>query len=318
MDASVTSIPTDFLTLLPGMRPPAPLYRALRAAQDGAPAQNDGQIAENSPFGARWGDLDFDPLDAQSYIEDVGIAADTRAMVLSFLYALLAGGEKAPQPAAYVAYSSGIYAALALAGYLKPRVALDALLGAQGVIHRQGPSGCLIGVVGLEEAQLAEVLRRTPQLALSHINGPRHQILGHWGVDPQKIIQQLKALGALSAQRLPSAHAYHTRALDGALPALITLFEGLEWQRGAVPIFGLEGPLTPDGVAEAPRRVAKSIVNAVHWQAGLQAAIDRHHPTALLELSPTPMLLRWERARLRSRQAVEFNGIRQYWGGLAR
>jgi len=206
------------------------------------------------------------------------------AVTLAIAAALEVHGVR---PAAVIGHSVGELAAAHLAGALSRAEALRLACVRGRVMQRSAGAGAMVAVA-LAPATAAAEVAGEPGLELAAFNGPQATVIGGDEGAIAALIVRLAASG-VRCRRLDVDHAFHTAAMDPALPLFAAAV-------GASTATDLRCALysTVTGAS-----VAGSALGVAHWQAGirrpvrldaaLQAAVGDGH-RLFLELGPHPIL----------------------------
>lgn len=153
-----------------------------------------------------------------------GSPADTdtpalRACVEAGVAAWRALAPHTPPVDAVVGHSIGLYAALVAAEAWSLDDALWAAARSAALGDALAPRGDLLGVLGPTRGEV-EATCAGRGLAVSHVHGPRHHVIGGAPAALTEVQAALRAIGALATRRFGLHHAYHTDDLSAAAEAL--------------------------------------------------------------------------------------------------
>ncbi len=201
------------------------------------------------------------------------------------------------QPAVFAGHSFGEYAATCLAGVL-PLADAAELTVARGRLVRALPEGAMLAV-GLDEPALAPYLA-TP-VALAAVNGDDRCVVS----GPVDAIADLRArltADGHTCRPLPVRRAFHSPAVEPALPGLAAVAGGLSWTAPAVPLLsGVSGSWWT-GEDGDPSYWARQMREPVRFAATLETlAAGGTDPLILVEVGPGHDLTAFARGQLRRR-----------------
>jgi [acyl-carrier-protein] S-malonyltransferase len=205
----------------------------------------------------------------------IGLAADaagddpfervdegTRWAQPAIFCAALAGWEtllEELRPAALAGHSLGEITALAAAGALSDADALR-LVAARGRLMQEADSrGGMLAVRG-PAAELAEPAARHG-LAVANDNSPEQVVLSGPEAGLEAALSELRER-KLRAKRLPVRGAFHSPAMQPAVPRFRSLLEQVELREPAVPVFSCVTAAPFDDVRE---RLLQALTSPVRW-----------------------------------------------------
>ncbi|HEX6199710.1 MAG TPA: type I polyketide synthase, partial [Thermoanaerobaculia bacterium] len=128
-------------------------------------------------------------------------------------------------PDALLGHSLGEYAAACLAGVFSLEDAL-ALVAARGALMQQMPPGAMVGVP-LPEEEVRELLAEEwgEDLGVAAVNRPRVSVVSGPSEAVDELVARLEARG-VSARRLHTSHAFHSKMMDPIVPAFVEEVKG--------------------------------------------------------------------------------------------
>jgi acyl transferase domain-containing protein/acyl carrier protein len=168
------------------------------------------------------------------------------------------------RPHALLGYSLGEYVAACLAGVFSLDDAL--LLVAERARLLDGlPPGAMLAV-SLGEEKLAPRLGR--ELSLAAVNGPGLAVAAGPEGAVAALADELVAAG-IAARRLSTTHAFHSRSMEAAAPAVAELFRTVTLSPPSVPyLSNLSGTWIRPEEATDPAYWARHLVSPVRFAAG--------------------------------------------------
>ncbi|WP_141588881.1 non-ribosomal peptide synthetase/type I polyketide synthase [Myxococcus sp. AB056] len=211
------------------------------------------------------------------------------------------------RPHAVLGHSFGEYAAACVAGVLSPEDGLR-LAVMRGALMARMPAGAMLAV-GLEEAEVLPLLGEG--LSLAAVNGEGRCVVS----GPVQAIEALQA--TLSSRgvgmvRLPSAHAFHSSAVEPLMVDLARAVSSLRLQAPALPyVSSLTGTWIRPEEATDPTYWARQMRQPVRFAAGLET-LFADGCSVLLEVGPGTDLTSLARGRARKeRQLVVAPSLRR-------
>ncbi|MER8906006.1 beta-ketoacyl synthase N-terminal-like domain-containing protein, partial [Mesorhizobium sp. M0772] len=183
------------------------------------------------------------------------------------------------RPTAVIGHSLGEYVAATVAGVLSMSDALNLVCRRAALIHDQ-PRGAMLAVALSDN----EILARLPTgLDLAVINGGQATVVA----GPIEIVRDFEAeLQAqdIACRMLETTHAFHSRLLEPAAPALTELVAQYTLNAPRIPLVSnLTGAWLTAADAANPSYWAKHMCGTVHFSRGLEMLL-RSPDTVLVEV----------------------------------
>ncbi|AEI67137.1 hybrid non-ribosomal peptide synthetase/type I polyketide synthase [Corallococcus macrosporus] len=198
------------------------------------------------------------------------------------------------RPQALLGHSFGEYAAACVAGVLSPEDGLR-LAVVRGALMARMPAGAMLAV-GLEEAEVLPLL--SDGLALAAVNGEGRCVVS----GPVAAIEALQATLAsrgVGMVRLPSAHAFHSSAVESLMADLARVVSSLRLKAPELPfVSSLTGTWIRPEEAVDPTYWARQMRQPVRFAQGLETLLG-DGCSVLLEVGPGTDLTSLARARTR-------------------
>jgi amino acid adenylation domain-containing protein len=200
---------------------------------------------------------------------------------------------------AMIGHSVGEYVAATLAGVFTLEDAV-ALVCARGSAMQAQPAGAMLAVRAAEH----EVLARLPAgISLAAVNAPELVTVAG---DEAAVDAFARTLDAerIASTRLKVSHAFHSAAMDGALPLLASAFETVRPAPPARPFHSCVSG-RPIGAAEAvdPDYWLRQLREPVRFADALGDVLSGG-PVLFVEVGPSQALTTFARARLRDGDAA--------------
>ncbi|WP_343073363.1 non-ribosomal peptide synthase/polyketide synthase [Pyxidicoccus fallax] len=211
------------------------------------------------------------------------------------------------KPAALLGHSFGEYAAACLAGVLSLEDALRLAVVRGELMSRLPPGGML--AVGLPAEEVMPLM--TEELDLAALNGHERCVVS----GPREALEALERTLASSGAgvlRLPTAHAFHSRAVEPLMPELERAVAGMTLKAPTLPyVSSLTGTWIRPEEATSPRYWARQMREPVRFATGLEALVQAGCGW-FIEAGPDHNLTGLVRPRLRTeRQAMVVPSLRR-------
>ncbi len=185
------------------------------------------------------------------------------------------------QPEALLGYSLGEYTAACLAGVLSLEDAL-LLVAERARLIEELPAGAMLAV-SLPEERLRPLLGGN--LDVSAINSRGVCVVSGPEEAVARLRERLDADG-VSSRRLPTTHAFHSRAMEPVAPALDRLVCGVRLAPPRIPyVSNVTGTWITNGEATDPGYWARHLRQPVRFAQGL-TTLWRSSSRVLLEVGP--------------------------------
>ncbi|WP_245730646.1 non-ribosomal peptide synthetase/type I polyketide synthase [Micromonospora pallida] len=192
------------------------------------------------------------------------------------------------RPDVVIGQSAGEYAALCLAGALSVEDGLH-LAAVRGELMQRGtPPGAALAVLA-DEAELAPLLRRAPEIDLTVTNGPRRHVVAGPPSAVRRFGRRLDEAG-LRHRPLPIDRAFHSALLDPVLDDLTAHAATLDWRPLRIPLVtGLGGARLAPGTRPDAGHVRRQTRERSDFGAGV-AGLVADGCTTFVELGPEALL----------------------------
>ncbi|MGQ4415669.1 SDR family NAD(P)-dependent oxidoreductase [Streptomyces sp. SAS_269] len=202
-------------------------------------------------------------------------------------------------PAAVAGHSIGELSAAHVAGALGLADAARLVAARARVMQVLPPGGAMASVTADRETVAAVLAGGTvrpggggvvspgfPGVDIAAVNSPRHTTLSGAAQAVTAAVAFLSAHGVRTST-LPVSHAFHSRLMDPALPALAEAAAAVAWQAPAIPVVStLTGLALTTAELADPGHWTRHAREAVDFPAALTTLTGTHRATALVELGP--------------------------------
>jgi phthiocerol/phenolphthiocerol synthesis type-I polyketide synthase E len=232
-----------------------------------------------------------DPLDLRRMLGRAGnapadAAADRTALLQPAVFLLEMALARlwrswGVKPAALLGYSLGEYAAACLAGVFSLEDGLR-LVAERARLLNALPAGAMLAVPLTEEELSALPL---DGLSLAAVNAPGVCVLSGAPEAVAALEERLSGEG-ISARRLPTTHAFHSRSLEPVAGDFARLLDGMTLRPPQIPyVTGVSGDWVTAEQATDPRHWVRHLLGTVRFADGLRA-LAAEPSLALLEVGP--------------------------------
>jgi [acyl-carrier-protein] S-malonyltransferase len=194
-------------------------------------------------------------------------------------------------PASFVAgHSLGEYTTLAVAGVLDFATTVylarerGRLMWEAGLIK----PGSMVAVIGLDEAPLAEVCRKT-ETRIANFNCPGQLVISGAKENLAKASDLAKAKGALRTIPLQVSGAFHTPLMQPAVDGMSEIIANLSFNQPRVPIIAntTAKPLTTAEMIK--EELLQQLCNGIQWQRSIEYMVNGGAST-FIEIGPGNVL----------------------------
>ena len=197
---------------------------------------------------------------------------------------------------AFAPYSSGIYAAAYAAGVVDFETGLTLMQEAARCIRKEKAQAAMGVVLGLSASEVEELCGRVAGVVEVSIINTRHQIIVS-GERPavSALLKQTVEAGALKADWLPAAAAYHCSLLRGADQCLAKTFTQTPMKEPHTPIISYIDSQAMESASQVKALLSTQLENPVRW-VGVVEELVRRELGPMVEVGPGQILgrsVRW-------------------------
>ncbi|MFC2001428.1 ACP S-malonyltransferase [Chloroflexota bacterium] len=200
------------------------------------------------------------------------------------------GSDGLPTPAFTAGHSLGEYTALAVAGVSDFATTVYLARERGRLMYEAGLTrpGSMAAIIGLDEAQLAEVCHQT-ETWIANINCPGQIVISGAREDLTQAMDLAKAKGAHRAIPLQVSGAFHTPLMQPAFEGMTEVVATLSFNEPVIPIVGntTAQPLTTAESIKA--ELLKQLLNCVQWQRSIEYMVNEGVST-FIEIGPGKVL----------------------------
>ncbi|MBN1160923.1 MAG: ACP S-malonyltransferase [Dehalococcoidales bacterium] len=199
-------------------------------------------------------------------------------------------GDKLPSPAFLAGHSLGEYTALTAAGVFDFRTAVRLARERGRLMHEAGQkrAGAMSAIIGLGEAKLAEICRKT-DVIMANINCPGQIVISGAAENVARANDMATAAGAIRAITLQVSGAFHSPLMQPAVDSMVKYLDATNFKTPEIPVIGNVTALplaTPEAVKDELKR---QLLNPVLWQPGVEYMIKQGVNT-FIEIGPGKVL----------------------------
>ena len=205
-------------------------------------------------------------------------------------------GAMRSRPRALAPYSSGIYAAAYAAGVVDFETGLALMREADRCIRKEKVRAAMGVVLGLSASEVQQLCGKVAGVVEVSIVNTRHQIIVSGEDAAVAALLKLTAeAGALKADRLPAATAYHSSLLRGADRCLAKIFAQTAMNEPRTPIISYIDLRAMKSAFQVKALLSTQLENPVRWVEVVEELI-RGQFVPMVEVGPGQMLgrsVRW-------------------------
>jgi len=193
-------------------------------------------------------------------------------------------------------YSSGIYAAAYAAGVVDFDAGLTLMQEASRCIRKEKTRGAMGVVLGLSAREVEQLCGKMSGVVEVSIVNTRHQIIvsgEHTAV--ADLLKLSMESGALKADWLPAAAAYHCSLLTGADRCLAETFTRIPMNEPHTPIISYINGQAMESASQVRELLSTQLESPVRW-VGVVEELIRRGLRPMVEVGPGQMLdrsVRW-------------------------
>ena len=193
-------------------------------------------------------------------------------------------------------YSSGIYAAAYAAGVVDFQTGLALMREADRCIRKEKARAAMGVVLGLSASEVEGLCGKVTGVVEVSIVNTRHQIIVS-GEDSAvgALLKLTEEAGALKADRLPAAAAYHSSMLRGADRCLTKTFAQTAMNEPHTPIISYIDLHSIENASQVKALLSTQLESQVRWVEVVEELI-RRELVPMVEVGPGQMLgrsVRW-------------------------
>jgi acyl transferase domain-containing protein len=204
--------------------------------------------------------------------------------------------EDGIRPAYLLGASMGVYAAAAVAGALDPGEALECLAKMAAVYQEQCPKGTMLAILGSPRLH-RELLHDISDLAA--VNFESHFVISTTAAHIDEITAILNR-EKIIFQEIPVGFAFHSRWIDGASEAALTILRSLQYRSPRIPLICCAQAAAVETVS------AEMIWNTVRRPIEFErtiAALEQRAPRHYIDVGPAGTLANFVKYALPSSSA---------------
>ena len=195
-----------------------------------------------------------------------------------------------PEPVFVAGHSLGEYTALVAADVIDFTTAIYLARERGRLMHEAGlmrPGG-MVAIIGLDQAQLAEVCNET-DTRIANFNCPGQLVISGVQENLPKAAELAKARGANRTVPLQVSGAFHTLFMQPAADGLSEIIATLTFQDPTIPIVAnvTAQPLTTG--EQVKEELVTQLCNGVQWQRSIEYMVDNGVST-FIEIGPGKVL----------------------------
>jgi [acyl-carrier-protein] S-malonyltransferase len=199
-------------------------------------------------------------------------------------------GNKLAPPDYTAGHSLGEYTALLVSGVFDFTTAVRLARERGRLMHEVGQRqpGGMAAIIGLEEAKLAEVCRRSDTV-MANINCPGQIVISGASEDINKAMELAKAAGASRVIPLQVSGAFHSPLMKPTIEPMAAIVRSTPFKDPAIPVVAnvTAVPLTKAGAVKD--ELINQLTNPVKWQRSIEYMVEQDVGT-FIEIGPGKVL----------------------------
>ncbi len=199
-------------------------------------------------------------------------------------------GSKLSAPAFLSGHSLGEYTALAAAGVFDFTTAVRLARERGRLMHEAGQKrpGSMAAIIGLDEAKLAEICRKSDTV-MANINCPGQIVISGTAENVSRAMEMATAAGASRAIPLQVSGGFHSPLMQPAVEGMTVYLEATPFKKPSPPVIGNVNAL-PLETAEAVKTELRSqLTSPVQWQRTIEYMV-KQGVTTFIEIGPGKVL----------------------------
>jgi [acyl-carrier-protein] S-malonyltransferase len=198
--------------------------------------------------------------------------------------------DKLPAPAFAAGHSLGEYTTLAVAGVFDFITAVRLARERGRLMHEAGQKrpGAMAAIIGLDEAKLAEVCKKSDTV-MANVNSPGQIVISGPAENITRAMEMATAAGASRAIPLQVSGAFHSPLMQPAVEGMTKYLEATTFKTPSIPVIGnvTGAPLTS---AEAVKtELRNQLTSPVQWQRTIEYMVN-HGVATFIEIGPGKVL----------------------------
>ncbi|MDG9715512.1 type I polyketide synthase [Streptomyces sp. DH24] len=264
-------------------------FPAFAAALDEVCELLDAELADHSGFGTPVRDVMFADEDspAATLVDRTGYAQTTLfALQVASVALLRSWGAQAD---VVLGHSVGEFAAAHVAGVFELADAAR-LVAARARLMQALPEGGAMAAVEADEAEVAELLRGTEDVAVAAVNGPQATVVSGTEAGVERVMAAVAGRGR-RITRLRVSHAFHSPLMEPMLAEFAGIAAGIDYRRPTMAaVSTLTGAALSDGDWTTPDYWVRQIRQPVRFHDAVTETVTAQGAVRLLEIGPDPVL----------------------------
>lgn len=199
-------------------------------------------------------------------------------------------GDKLVKPAFTAGHSLGEYTALAAAGVLDFSTAVKLARERGRLMHEAGQmrAGSMAAILGLDEAKLAEVCKKTDTV-MANINSPGQIVISGAAENVAKAMEMATAAGASRAVQLHVSGAFHSPLMQPAAEGLAKYIDATAFKAPLIPVIANVTALPLATSENVKTELKQQLLNPVQWIKTIEY-MTQHGVTTFIEIGPGRVL----------------------------
>lgn len=218
-------------------------------------------------------------------------------------------GQALPDPSYVAGHSLGEYTALAVAGVFNFTTAVRLARERGRLMHEAGQmqAGSMAAIIGLDEATLTDVCRKT-ETVMANINCPGQIVISGGADNIKKAMEMATEAGASRAIELQVSGAFHSSLMVPAVEGMTKYLGETEFKDPAVSVIG---NTTGEPLANADAvktELRNQLTSPVQWQRTVEYIYAKGVPT-FIEIGPGKVLTGLVRRINKEARTINLNDL---------
>jgi [acyl-carrier-protein] S-malonyltransferase len=195
-----------------------------------------------------------------------------------------------PPPSFLAGHSLGEYTALAVAGVFDFSTAVKLARERGRLMHEAGQKhpGAMAAIIGLDEAKLADVCKKT-ETVMANINSPGQIVISGGAENIKQAMDMATAAGASRAIPLQVSGAFHSPLMKPAVEGMVKYFNATSFKNPNIPVIGNTTALPLVTASDVKTELLNQLTSPVQWQRTIEYMAS-HGVTTFIEIGPGKVL----------------------------
>jgi [acyl-carrier-protein] S-malonyltransferase len=200
-------------------------------------------------------------------------------------------GSRLPSPAFVAGHSLGEYTALAAANVIDFTTAVSLARERGRLMYEAGlvKAGGMFAILGLDEAQLAEICRET-DTCIANYNCPGQLVISGATDNVARCAELAKARGASRTVPLQVSGAFHSPLMQPAVDGMTGVLATINFRDPLIPVIANVSAQSLTTAEKVKTELIAQLCNGVQWQRSIEYMINNGVST-FIEIGPGKVLI---------------------------